>query len=103
MLHSLKPVRDEGGPQININFGHLTREIFLTVDGSHSIRIREQDISNRSRCCAIRESRAVFLEPLLVGGQELKILEIGFGIGLNALLTLQLAAAQYVPLSYVGL
>lgn len=72
-------------------------ELILTADGSHSLRSIRYGVEYHSTHGAIQESRHVFiaagLEPLLATGiTDLRILEMGFGTGLNALLVRQLAA-----------
>ncbi|MGB3798487.1 MAG: 5-methylaminomethyl-2-thiouridine methyltransferase, partial [Lewinella sp.] len=69
-------------------------ELFLTDDGSHSLRSAHfPDATYHSTHGAINESRHIFLEAGLRryfenGLQQIRILEMGFGTGLNALLTL---------------
>lgn len=67
-------------------------EIIETQDGSHSLFSAEFGVSYHSRYGAIQESKHVYIEaglyPLLLRKKQLDILEIGFGSGLNALLTL---------------
>ena len=67
-------------------------QVYLTADGSHSI-ISPQGLSYHSKHGAVQESRHVFVEAGLqhraTDASSLNILEIGFGTGLNALLTLQ--------------
>lgn len=66
-------------------------EIFETQDGSHSILSRRYGVSYHSKYGAIQESRHVFIEAGLydkaLQQKNISILEIGFGTGLNALLT----------------
>ncbi len=66
--------------------------MFETQDGSHSIFSEKFGVSYHSKYGAIQESRHVFIEAglyaKLPGASELSVLEIGFGTGLNALLTL---------------
>jgi tRNA U34 5-methylaminomethyl-2-thiouridine-forming methyltransferase MnmC len=70
----------------------MENEIFLTQDGSHSLRSQRFGVSYHSKYGAIQESRHVFLEaglyPTLLKKKSVRILELGFGTGLNALLTL---------------
>ena len=66
--------------------------IFLTKDGSHSIESNQFGVPYHSRHGAFTESLYVFiamgLHPKIQQEQEeLKVLEIGFGSGLNAFLT----------------
>lgn len=68
-------------------------EIVLTGDGSHSLSLPDGKVSYHSRHGAAQESRHVFLETGLLPALEkfpdgqLNIFEMGFGTGLNALLT----------------
>ena len=68
----------------------MHQELFITEDGSHSIRIPELNVTYHSKHGAIRESTHVFIESGLksLNKQNISILEVGFGTGLNALLTL---------------
>lgn len=67
-------------------------KLLLTNDGSHSIYNSEIDEHYHSIHGAIQESKHVFINAGLKAFSEksdpLKILEIGLGTGLNALLTL---------------
>jgi tRNA U34 5-methylaminomethyl-2-thiouridine-forming methyltransferase MnmC len=69
----------------------MERQIVLTADGSHSLYVPELNEHYHSRHGAIQESRHVFIEMGLrrknSTDSPLKILEIGFGTGLNAFLT----------------
>lgn len=74
----------------------MKREIFLTGDGSSSIQIPSQNVTYHSRHGAITESMHVFIDAGLSYWHErwpkeetCHIFEMGFGTGLNALLTLQ--------------
>jgi tRNA U34 5-methylaminomethyl-2-thiouridine-forming methyltransferase MnmC len=68
-------------------------EIILTEDGSHTLFVPSLDETYHSTHGAIQESKHIFLknglEHLIDSGQldKVNILEIGFGTGLNALLT----------------
>ena len=72
----------------------MKREIIITGDGSHSISVPELNVAYHSVHGAIQESMHVFIKAGLIDSQLLEhigvhhILEIGFGTGLNALLTL---------------
>lgn len=67
----------------------MEREIIHTDDGSHTIAIPAMNVTYHSRHGAIQESMHVFIEAGLrqLAG-DVHILEMGFGTGLNALLTL---------------
>jgi tRNA U34 5-methylaminomethyl-2-thiouridine-forming methyltransferase MnmC len=87
----------------------MHREIQLTADGSHTIAIPEMNTSYHSYHGAISESRHVFIEagllPLINQStdQHIHILEIGFGTGLNALLTLKEATKHQLSVHYTAL
>ena len=69
----------------------MERKRIATEDGSHSFYVPELDEHYHSTHGAIQESRHVFINAGLKQcsrAQPLHILEIGFGTGLNALLTL---------------
>jgi tRNA U34 5-methylaminomethyl-2-thiouridine-forming methyltransferase MnmC len=76
-----------GAGPLNLCMHH---ELFLTEDGSHSIRVPELNVTYHSRHGAIQESAHVFIESGLkhINKKNINILEVGFGTGLNALLTL---------------
>ncbi|MCB0558103.1 MAG: tRNA (5-methylaminomethyl-2-thiouridine)(34)-methyltransferase MnmD [Lewinellaceae bacterium] len=79
-------------------------KIFETQDGSHSIFSESFGVSYHSKYGAIQESMHVFIESGLFhripGAKQLSVLEIGFGTGLNALLTLQEANKRQLPVYY---
>lgn len=69
-------------------------EIITTGDGSDSVKIKNSEITFHSSHGAVQESRHIFIERGLhyvvqqnPGLKKLKIFEVGFGTGLNALLT----------------
>jgi tRNA U34 5-methylaminomethyl-2-thiouridine-forming methyltransferase MnmC len=70
----------------------MTPELILTLDGSHTLFVPELNEHFHSTYGAIQESRHVFIEAglkqVLPDQIQIKILEIGFGTGLNALLSL---------------
>ena len=72
----------------------MRRRIILTEDGSHSIEIPELGVTYHSIHGAIQESKHVFIEAGLHKAYPsrqwdgMRIFEVGFGTGLNALLTL---------------
>ncbi len=80
-------------------------EIFVTQDGSHSITASRFGVSYHSKYGAITESRHVFIQaglyPLLLNSPtKISILEMGFGTGLNALLTYHETANRQVEVYY---
>jgi len=68
----------------------MQTELKLTEDGSHTLFVQEIDECYHSTHGAIQESRHIFIEAGLkqCPKEEIRILEIGFGTGLNAFLTL---------------
>jgi tRNA U34 5-methylaminomethyl-2-thiouridine-forming methyltransferase MnmC len=81
----------------------LKREIFITADGSTSIHLPEWDEQYHSRHGAIQEAYHVFIRSGLDLFQgELTILEIGFGTGLNAFITLLEAESRKLNIDYIG-
>ena len=70
-------------------------KIITTDDGSHSLFNSELNETYHSVHGAIQESNHVFIKngldvlPALSGTDQINILEIGFGTGLNVLLTLK--------------
>jgi len=69
----------------------MNRQLITTADGSHSIYLSEFDEHYHSVHGAIQESEHVFIRAgfdfVSSGQNPLNLLEIGFGTGLNALLT----------------
>ena len=71
----------------------MDRLIITTGDGSHTIIIPEMNVSYHSKHGAIQESMHVFIEAgfrYLINQspiQPINIFEMGFGTGLNVLLT----------------
>ena len=69
----------------------MRKEIVLTEDGSHTLRVVEIDECYHSTHGAIQESTHIFIDAGLkefTPVDEIRVLEIGFGTGLNAFLTL---------------
>jgi tRNA U34 5-methylaminomethyl-2-thiouridine-forming methyltransferase MnmC len=81
-------------------------KVIETRDGSHSLLNESLNETYHSTHGAIQESKHVFikngLDFLLARNrnQEISVLEIGFGTGLNALLTLQESVEQKIKLHY---
>ncbi len=82
----------------------MRREIITTSDGSTSIRLPDWDEQYHSKHGAIQEARHVFIQNglALFKNQSIRILEIGFGTGLNALITFQEARQYHLNVDYVG-
>lgn len=81
----------------------MKREIFITEDGSHSLFVPELEEHFHSTHGAIQESTHVFIQNglLKTSDNELVIFEVGFGTGLNALLTL--AHAEQRKIKYISI
>lgn len=80
-------------------------KIITTQDGSHSLLHEQLNETYHSIHGAIQESNYVFIEKGLEfvkssGKPEIKILEIGFGTGLNALLTIQRTLTNSLTIRY---
>jgi tRNA U34 5-methylaminomethyl-2-thiouridine-forming methyltransferase MnmC len=83
----------------------MKHEIIITQDGSSSIYIPELDETYHSKFGAIQEAKHVFIKnglDLFEDGSEISILEIGFGTGLNALITMLEAEKRNLKINYVG-
>ena len=84
----------------------LKRNIITTADGSKTIQIEDWDEQYHSKHGAIQEAQHVFIKEGLQHvfefnqKKDISILEIGFGTGLNAFLTLLKAENHNVD--YVG-
>lgn len=67
----------------------MNPELMLSEDGSHTLRVESLNENYHSHKGALRESRHVFIKhglEFMAEQEELRILEVGFGTGLNALL-----------------
>ncbi len=68
----------------------MKREILITADGSTTIHIPEWNEQYHSKHGAVQEAYHVFIKNGLdkISKKDITILEIGFGTGLNCLITL---------------
>jgi len=82
----------------------LKRRIITTADGSKTIQIEDWDEQYHSKYGAIQEAYHVFIKYGLNLFQDanIKLLEIGFGTGLNALITLKEMENRGLIIDYVG-
>lgn len=84
----------------------MQRRIIPTADGSPTVEIPDLGITYHSRHGAVQESMHVFIEaglrPLLsrATGETLRVFEMGFGTGLNALLSAEAIKDLPVNLHY---
>lgn len=83
----------------------MKQTLFITNDGSTSIRLDELDETYHSKHGAIQEAYHVFIKNglSLFEGRSVSVLEIGFGTGLNALITLKEAQNLKQTIDYVGI
>lgn len=82
----------------------MKREIITTGDGSKTIQIKDWQEQYHSKHGAIQEAYHVFIDSglNLFKNQELSILEIGLGTGLNAFITLIEAEKRDLTINYTG-
>ena len=86
----------------------MKRQIIITGDGSSTIHIPEWNEQYHSKHGALQEAKHVFIHTGLIpyinssNKTKLSILEIGFGTGLNALVTWEEASAQNTNINYTG-
>ncbi len=81
----------------------MKREIIITADGSTTIHLADWNENYHSKHGAIQEANHVFIKmglSLFFNQNEISILEIGFGTGLNALLTLLNAEKDNLKVYY---
>jgi len=80
----------------------LKRKIIETADGSHTIHLEDWNEQYHSKHGAIQEAYHVFIKSGLdqLSQKEINILEIGYGTGLNAIITL-LEAENKMKLIYL--
>jgi tRNA U34 5-methylaminomethyl-2-thiouridine-forming methyltransferase MnmC len=83
----------------------MKSELILTEDGSNSLYVSEIDECYHSMHGAIQESRHIFIQAGLKQclKPEINVLEVGFGTGLNAFLTMIEAERSGKRIQYVSL
>ncbi len=83
----------------------MKREIITTQDGSTTIHIVDWDEHYHSKHGAIQEAYHVFIDQGLsaMDKKQLSVLEMGFGTGLNAFITLLEADKRKLHINYVGI
>jgi len=81
-------------------------KLFQTQDGSHSIFSEQFGVSYHSKYGAIQETQHVFIDAALrfkaLVQKDIAILDIGFGTGLNAYMTLLEATQRGLSIDYTG-
>jgi len=84
----------------------LQRKIITTADGSKTIYLPEWNEHYHSKHGAIQEAYHVFIEKglfhLSENAKKISIIEMGFGTGLNALITLFEANKLGLQIDYTG-
>ncbi len=86
----------------------MKREVIKTADGSTTIHLPDWNEQYHSKHGAIQEAYHVFIKHGLdfyyssKSSNELSLLEIGFGTGLNAFITLLEAEKRNLKLNYCG-
>ncbi len=80
-------------------------ELRITADGSHTLYVPALDEHYHSHFGALTESKHIFIDAGLASltGKKVSILEVGFGTGLNALLTAMHASDNQVSILYATL
>lgn len=83
----------------------MKRRITITEDGSSTIFMEEMDEHYHSSHGAIQEAKHVFIKQGFeyLNLPEISIFELGFGTGLNALLTLKQANETRIKVEYFGI
>ena len=83
----------------------MKNKLVITNDGSHSIFNPKINETYHSKHGAIVEAEHVFIKNGLLAEnkKQFNILEVGFGTGLNALLTSQKAKQKNITINYHGI
>lgn len=86
----------------------MVRQVILTQDGSHTIQV-SPSVTYHSRHGAVQESQHVFIQNGLEafyrasGQSSIRVCEVGWGTGLNALLSLDYGLRHNLRLYYTGI
>ncbi len=82
----------------------MKRRIITTGDGSKTIHLEDWNEQYHSKHGAVQEAYHVFIKHGLhkFNNQQIQVLEIGFGTGLNALITLIESKKQNLIVHYTG-
>ncbi|RKN79953.1 tRNA (5-methylaminomethyl-2-thiouridine)(34)-methyltransferase MnmD [Ulvibacterium marinum] len=82
----------------------MKRKVVTTADGSKTIYLEDWDEHYHSKHGAVQEAYHVFIKSglSLFKNSPISILEIGFGTGLNALITFMEAERMDLNISYTG-
>jgi tRNA U34 5-methylaminomethyl-2-thiouridine-forming methyltransferase MnmC len=88
-----------------LNSPFMQQQIKITNDGSHTLYVPELSEHYHSINGALSESKHVFIKNGLLAAnlRSLTVLEVGFGTGLNAMLTLGEALKHKIKVNYYTL
>ncbi|WP_346239424.1 tRNA (5-methylaminomethyl-2-thiouridine)(34)-methyltransferase MnmD [Niabella insulamsoli] len=87
----------------------INYQVIATGDGSHTLQLPGSHITFHSRRGAIQESQHVFIKAGLEfwldqsKSKKLFLLEVGFGTGLNSLMTAIAARQKHLELEYTAI
>ena len=84
----------------------MQRSIITTGDGSKTIHLPGWNENYHSSHGAVQEAKHVFLKhglDVFLGNSDIHILEVGFGTGLNTILTLEAGLNSNSTITYDGL
>ena len=84
----------------------MERKIIQTSDGSSSVYLPEWDENYHSKHGAIQEAYHVFIKnglDLFQDASKVQVLEMGFGTGLNCMITYLEAIKRELKIDYIGL
>ena len=83
----------------------INPEIRITADGSHTLFVPGMDEHYHSHFGALTESRHIFINAGLasLNSDRVSVIEVGFGTGLNALLTALYAEEHSIEVTYTTL
>mgnify|MGYP000843945495 CR=1 FL=1 len=83
----------------------MNTKLIITQDGSHTLYVPSLDEHYHSHFGAVTESNHIFISAGLatIHSDTVTILEVGFGTGLNALLTALYASEHSVKVNYTSL
>ena len=84
----------------------MKNEIILTEDGSHTMISEKFGVSYHSHRGSIQETKTVFIDAGLgyfyPQKDNIKVFEMGFGTGLNAIMTAVYAHTHQIHVDYTG-
>lgn len=106
-MNKCKPLSPYNLKTLSCSTSVKMNKITITTDGSNTLYNETIGEHYHSKHGALQESKHVFIDAGLkhvaASRKEISILEIGFGTGLNFLLTLAHAVEENLQLSYTGI